>query len=169
MMPRHKKFILLSVLLLLVMSAWAAAVVTSTSIRKPVSRNMEVVFDLKLNSAQSVSGVNGEMRYDSRYLSQPRVSAGAGASGFIVIGNEVEPGRFRFVAYKSPTANMDLSKPILIFALRTGNERPSGNTTKITYTISAASKPDGASFGSDVAFADVIFDYSLGVQHWHYY
>lgn len=169
MNSRYRKLILMFALLLIAVSAWAAAVVTSTSIRKPVSRNMEVSFELKLSSAQSVAGVNGEMRYDSRYLSQPRVSAGTGASGFIVIGNEVEPGRFRFVAYKSPTANMDLSKPALIFNLRTGNERPSGNTTKITYTISAASKPDGASFGGDVAFADVIFDYSLGVQHWHYY
>lgn len=169
MLSKHRKLILAITLLLIAVTAWAAAIVTSTAIRKPVSRNSDISFDLKLNSAQSVAGVNGEMRYDSRYLSQPRVVAGAGASGFIVLGNETEPGSFRFVAYKSPTANMDLSKPVLVFTLRCGNERPAGNTTKITYTTSAASKSDGASFGGDVAFADVTFDYSLSAQEWHYY
>lgn len=148
---------------------WAAVMaVTSKPVYKAVRPGQDVTFVLDLDSATSVAGVNGEMRYDAGLLSQPRVAAGSGASGFMVMGHVTEPGRFRFVAYKSPSATVDLAKAALNFTLRV-DRAPAARTTNLTYSLSAASKIDGLSYGGSVRFADVKLDFLTAAQNWSHY
>lgn len=148
-------------------SVWAAVLVTSKPVQKSIRSGQDISFGLDLDCATSVAGINGEMRYDTLRLSDPRVAVGSGAPGFTVVGNIVEPGRFKFVVYKSPTTSVDLSKVVVNFTLKVSSSKAA--STKVTYAISAAAKPDGVSYGSSVSFADVMLDLANGAQSWTWY
>ena len=49
-----------------------------------------VSFPLTLTSDKAVAGVNGQLKFDERYFSNPRIEKGGATSAFVVLGNEVD-------------------------------------------------------------------------------
>ncbi len=113
-----------------------------------------------LTSTNGVAGINGEVNYDPAVFSSPQVVEDIGMNGFTVLGNEMEPGKFRFVAYSNPVTEAALvspfdpaeSQPVLTFEFNVANDTGlQGTQEMITFdnAISAASTTDGVSIGVD--------------------
>jgi hypothetical protein len=171
-MTRYRRRIAFSCGLITLTSAlvWAAvAAVSSKAEVVPARRSPGnvVMIPLSLSCAQQVAGVNGEIRYNADYFGEPTVSAATGASGFTALGSEIEPGKFRFVLYKSPTAALDLTKPVLNLALVTKTIPHAVSSTQVTYALSAAAKPDGTSYLDDVRFSPVTIQFQSDASDWN--
>jgi hypothetical protein len=164
-----RKSLLVASLGLLACAAWAATYAVTSKplvVQARHSSGSAVMFQLDVDCAQEIAGVNGEIRYNSSYFGQPAVSAGSGAPGFTALGSEIEPGKFRFVLYRSPTAAVDAAKPVLTFSLTTKTIPRNVSQTQVLYAFAAAAKPDGSSYLDSVSFSPVTIQFQAGASDW---
>ncbi|MEN6626465.1 MAG: hypothetical protein ABFD69_09585 [Candidatus Sumerlaeia bacterium] len=130
------------------------AQVSSKAVTVTPSRGVPTQITLDLVSSTAVAGIQGQINYDSTIFSNPKVEGGLGASGFIIMGNLVTPGQYRFIVYANPTKSLQTAYTVLQFTFDTASVLPIGGSKTITYTIEAASTTGGSSISS-VNFADV--------------
>ncbi len=69
-----------------------------------------------LASSNNADGINGEIQFDQNQLSNPNVTPGLGATGYVAQGYEYLPGRYRFVLYPDPpNVSLNLAQPVINF------------------------------------------------------
>lgn len=154
-----RRYILLSGLLvgLLAWSATAHAAVESVEVNVIAFPERTVTLPLQMSTTTTLAGINGQLNYDPARFTNPRVDLAGGSQGFIVLGNEVTPGQYRFVLYANPTAILQVFNPLLGFKLDTTAALPAG-TSVLSYTLEAASDPNGVSLpGVNFANASVTY------------
>ncbi len=120
-----------------------------------------------------IAGLSGQLDYDPKFFSSATVSAGHGAPDFIVRGNEVSPGQYRFVSYANPTRTMFDFNAVLEFRLEPSGTIQPNSSTLISYSMEAASDASGVSLDNDqgttpteVQFGSVAILYSNSVMDW---
>ena len=120
-----------------------------------------------------IAGLSGQLNYDTTFFSSATVSAGHGAPDFIVQGNEVSPGQYRFVSYANPTRTMFDFNAVLEFRLEPSGTIQPNSSTLISYSMEAASDASGVSLDNDqgttpteVQFGSVAVLYSNSVIDW---
>ena len=109
------------------------------------------------SSQGDVDGINGELTFDSSLLMNPSVDPSSGAKGFIAEGNEVTPGVFRFILYKSPAdASLDLSSAVLFFRFESVPDLTSSMTSDLSFTMtsSAAARVISAENGEVISIGE---------------
>lgn len=154
----HKLSFTKSMLILLVMIAGVAAYasVTSDPVSGSAARGAYIVIPLKLNTTQTVGGINGELDYDVNFFSNPTIIAGPGASGFIALGNVTSPGKFRFVLYSDPTKPLNLKLDVAEFQFTVSSTLlPKSQIQHLTYSIAAASDTAANSLGATFKQVDI--------------
>lgn len=122
----------------------AQAQVTGTVENAWVDPGATVTVGLTLDSLTAVHGINGELSFDPAVLSNPQVTLGAGAPGYIVRGNETAPGTFRFILYDpDPEAAMSTLLPVIEFSFSANPDITSDTPTVLTFSMEAAANiPD---------------------------
>lgn len=143
-----KKLLLASVMAFVLMGSAHAA--TSKDMTFSTRVGWGIQFTMDIDATQAFAGVNGELNYDPAVFSNPRVYPYSGAYKFTALGNEIEPGKFRFVVYNNPTYAMTEGVPQVEFALDVVNDTALRGTQHfVTFdnALSALSTPEGVSFG----------------------
>ena len=152
------------------LSARAQSTVVGDAVHATAVAGYDIMFALTVTSPEDVAGLNGEITYDTTYLSNPAVSLGAGAAGFTALGNEMTPGVFRFVLYADPTQAIQQSLAALQFSIHVADTVPQGHDEVLNYTIQAAGRADGTSYLTNIALAPVtIHLLQTGVTDWALY
>jgi len=151
------------------LGTWGWAAVSGQAVTVSARPGSQFYIPLILTADEAVAGVNGELTYDAAKFSAPELSASSYASGFVTLGNSPQPGKFRFVIYADPTALLTLGPPLIYVRLTAANVAPSQPSETISYTIAAASSPEGVSLSS-VTFNDVTVQMlETGVKNWAIY
>ncbi|MCE5230324.1 hypothetical protein LLG95_12125 [bacterium] len=133
------------------------AAVTSKSVTISPCPGVTQTLDLDLISATAVAGIQGQINFDSSLFSNMQVTAGLGAPSFVVMGNLVAPGQYRFIAYANPTKSMTLTYPVLRFQFVAASSLPQTGSRTMTYTYEAASTTDGQSITSNFSDVNILF------------
>jgi len=90
-MFKKRNHVLMSVLMVVLaaaMLAWPSVTGKEQSIRTRRGREMSVDLVLDDSSDPSVAGLTGQLNFDAKLFSNPRIAAGAGAPGFIAAGRK---------------------------------------------------------------------------------
>jgi hypothetical protein len=151
----------LAIVALLVATAPADVTTKDTVLSARPGQDIFVPLILQTTAGEQVAGINGQMTYDTDYFSAPEIQMGPAALGFTVLGNSVEPGKFRFVVYADPTAVMGQVTPAMYVKLTAAGVLPQDGTTEISFLNgpvdvsdpdkageSSAATPDGVSIGN---------------------
>lgn len=154
-----RRYILLTglILTLVVWASSAQAAVQSIEVNVFAFPERTVTLPLQMSTTTTLAGINGQLNYDPARFTNPRVDLAAGSPGYIVLGNEVTPGQYRFVLYANPTGILQVFNPLIAFKLDTTAVLPAG-TSVLSYTLEAASDPNGVSL-PDVNFANASVTY----------
>jgi hypothetical protein len=119
-------------------------------------------------AGEQIAGINGQMNFDPALFSAPELQVGPGALGFIGLGNESAPGKFRFVLYADPTQLVGQLTPVLYVKLTASGSLPADGQSTITFLNgpigsgdpdkageSAASSAEGVSLAG-VQFSEIV-------------
>jgi len=135
----------------------------------------DVMIPLQLVSSDSVAGINGQLVYDTNLFSNPRIVQGSGASGFVVLGNDVSNpaetgvGRFNFVVYADPTSTMDLSSPVVYFFFMIADNIPHTTIGNLLYQIAATSDPTAQSLATQFDGIHIYLNSTATGKSWALY
>jgi hypothetical protein len=131
-----------------------SAAVTSPAATWPVNPGADAYFFLSVDASTAVAGFNGQLNYDSTKFSNPRIETSGGSYGFIVAGNEIAPGQFRFVLYANPTQTVRTWAPLFLVTLKAASNLASGSSSVATFSLMAASDAAGVSL-TNVTFGNI--------------
>lgn len=131
----------------------AATYVTGAPVTVQFQSGVNVALPVTISASSSVSGFNGQLNYDSTVFSNPEIKPSSASSGFIFEGNEIAPGRYRFVAYADPTQKIWPGTMAFYFLLQSKTGLTVGNEYKATYSLLGASNANGVSMDT-VSFGD---------------
>ncbi|MCL5271372.1 MAG: hypothetical protein M1457_12665 [bacterium] len=133
----------------------AAVVSPSVTVRGRLGLPVEIPFQISADS--EVAGINGQLNFDIAFFSNPQIILDDASYGFIALGNESQPGQFKFVIYADPTQTVRLNAPLVKFRLDVVGPVTTRQLSTITYTLAAAGDPQGVSLPA-VQLADSYVD-----------
>jgi hypothetical protein len=160
---RHLRILgaLLAVAAVMISTAPADVTTKDTVLSARPGQDIYVPLILQTTAGEQVAGINGQMTFDTNYFGAPQIQVGPAAPGFTILGNEVSPGKFRFVVYADPTAIMGLQTPVMFVRLTAAGTLPQDGSTTIDFLNgpvdtsdpdkageSAAATQNGVSIGS---------------------
>lgn len=98
---------------------------------------------IRIESAEPVDAINGEITFNSALLSNPQLYPIDPISDFTLLTNLVSPGVFRFVLYRNPvTVPIPQNDSVLVLGLTAAPGLTNSVESPVVYSIKAAARID---------------------------